>query len=381
MDIGFDYASNFADVQRTLEDRYTTQNQLGESRFGRVYRARRMEWKDVVINCLQDDDWCVSCTNLAGENVGIFQVPDGEKPFDAWVAHELITSMNQAQEQLRLIDPTGSIFCTQKLCPEFVAIKYVVIDDEDGVSPQSIREITIQKDLEHENVVRLHEVFCLQRNLALVFELMERNLRQHMRARKNHLSQEEVNCFMKQLMAGMEFLHARGIMHRDVKPQNLFIDSNGLLKIGDFELARTVTSLLHASTHDVITLWYRPLEILLGGKIYGFPVDMWSCGCCFAEMASGYPLFPGDSQIGTIFCIFQKLGTPAKQHWDGLNELPHFKPSFPNWARKRWSEIWYPSTPLGHEGLELLDGLLQYDPAKRISASAALNFQYFAKGA
>merc|ERR1719498_1552762 len=143
---------------------------------------------------------------------------------------------------------------------------------------------------------------------------------------------------MRQLMAGMEFLQAKSIMHRDIQPRHLFIDDNGSLKIGGFGLAREADLPNHNYTHEVIAVWYRPPEILLGCRAYYWPADMWSCGCCFAEMTSGLPLFPGDSEINTIFRIFEKLGTPTEEQLGG-QELRDFKLTFPRWAKKPWSEI------------------------------------------
>merc|ERR1711976_768577 len=101
----------------------------------------------------------------------------------------------------------------------------------------------------------------------------------------------------------------------------------------------------------VVTVWYRPPEILLGSKLYSIPVDLWSSGCIVAEMATGAPLFAGDSEIDTIFKIFMKFGTPTEEEWPGLSLLPDFKPSFPHWARKPWQAIRNTAQQVGDRGI------------------------------
>merc|ERR1712216_316015 len=249
----------------------------GDGYFATAYKARCSMWGDVIINCRQDDDGCISCTSLAGDIVGLFPVPPGEQPFDAWVADKLVGSRNQSPEQLRLVDPHGSIFCTRKLGAEFVCMKHMSIDlEHEGMPTTQLRAISIQKDLIHNNVVRLLDVVLSPKTIVTVFEFMEETLRAYLR-RRLHLSPGEVKYFMAQLMTGMDFLHARRIIHRNLWPKNLFIDSDGTLKIGGFSMARAAILPVRPYTHEVITLWYRPPEILLGCKVYSLPVDMWSC--------------------------------------------------------------------------------------------------------
>merc|ERR1719238_1554346 len=196
---------------------------------------------------------------------------------------------------------------------------------------------------------------------------------------RSSLSKVQVRNFALQLMTGLEFCHARGIIHRDLKPQNLLIDSSsGRLKIADFGLARAFSLPIPQYTHEVVTVWYRPLEILLGSKLYSIPVDMWGVGCILAEMATGSPLFAGDSEIDTAFKIFQKLGTPTEAMWPGLTELPDFKASFPKWQPKGWVNIRNTLAQLGTTGIDLLEQLMRYDPSARISARHALQHTYFA---
>jgi serine/threonine protein kinase len=200
-----------------------------------------------------------------------------------------------------------------------------------------------------------------------------------MKALNGHMQPSQVRDFARQLLTGIEFCHANRIIHRDLKPQNLLINSsNDRLKIADFGLARAFALPIPVYTHEVITVWYRPLEILLGSKLYSVPVDLWGVGCILGEMATGSPLFAGDSEIDTAFKIFQKLGTPNETLWPGVNELPDFKPTFPKWQAKGWANIRNTLAQVGTAGIELLDQLMRYSPRARISARAALAHPYFA---
>jgi len=201
--------------------------------------------------------------------------------------------------------------------------------------------------------------------------------KKHMKSLGCKLLPAQVLDFAAQLLRGIEFCHANRIIHRDLKPQNLLIDGGQRLKIADFGLARAFSLPMPQYTHEVITVWYRPLEILLGSKLYSVPVDMWGVGCIFAEMATGAPLFAGDSEIDTAFKIFQKLGTPTEAIWPGVSELPDFKPSFPKWSHKGWANIRNTLAQVGPQGIDLLDQLMRYDPRTRISARAALQHPYF----
>lgn len=127
-------------------------------------------------------------------------------------------------------------------------------------------------------------------------------------------------------------------------------------------------------THEVVTLWYRAPEILLGAKHYSTPVDIWSIGCIFCEMVNQRPLFPGDSEIDELFRIFRVLGTPTEATWPGVTMLPDYKPSFPQWQRQEWSQV---APTLDAAGMELLSQMLVYEPSRRISARAALTHPFF----
>lgn len=261
---------------------------------------------------------------------------------------------------------------------DWVAMKQMKLDaQEEGVPSTAIREIALLKELSHHNVVKLLDVFCKPNKLVLVFEYLENDLKKYMKALNGRLTPTTVRNFAFQLCKGVEFCHANRIIHRDLKPQNLLIDNRLRLKIADFGLARAFTLPVPKYTHEVVTVWYRPPEILLGATLYSVPVDLWSIGCVMGEMATGQPLFAGDSEIDTIFKIFQKLGTPSEVQWPGVGELPDFKPTFPKWPGRSWNQIRNTAAQVGPDGIELLERLMCYDPKRRLSARQALQQRYF----
>lgn len=262
---------------------------------------------------------------------------------------------------------------------EDVAMKQMKLDtQEEGVPSTAIREIALLKELSHVNVVRLLDVFCKPNKLVLVFEYVENDLKKYMKSLPDgHMSPAVVKNLGYQLCRGVEFCHANRIIHRDLKPQNLLIDQHLRLKLADFGLARAFVLPVPKYTHEVVTVWYRAPEILLGSQVYSVPVDLWSIGCILGEMATGAPLFCGDSEIDTIFKIFLKLGTPTEEIWPGLSTLPDFKPTFPKWPAKGWQNIRNTAAQVGLDGMDLLDKLMTYDPRTRLSARKACKHPYF----
>merc|ERR1719446_235960 len=141
-----------------------------------------------------------------------------------------------------------------------------------------------------------------------------------------------LRSFTRQLLEGLDFLHGQRVLHRDIKPQNLLVGADFRLKIADFGLVRPFTVPAPPYTHEVVTVWYRPPEVLLGFDLgdgrtfaYGPPLDIWAVGCVMSEMSTGKALFPGDSEIDTIFKIFEVLGTPTPATWKAIPNLPDFK--------------------------------------------------------
>eukprot|EP00929_Paragymnodinium_shiwhaense_P077175 TRINITY_DN3972_c0_g1_i1.p1 TRINITY_DN3972_c0_g1~~TRINITY_DN3972_c0_g1_i1.p1 ORF type:complete len:335 (+),score=104.39 TRINITY_DN3972_c0_g1_i1:94-1098(+) len=273
----------------------------------------------------------------------------------------------------------------QKGTGKMVAAKQMVLDaQEEGVPSTALRELAFLKELSegynHPNVVKLLDAYLKPSKLVLVFEYVDSDLKKYMKAQNGTLKPERIKHLLYQLCRGVKFCHQNQIIHRDLKPANLLISADTAhLKIADFGLARTYTATCPKYTHEVVTVWYRPPEILLGIEIYSVPVDMWSVGCIFAEMAGGVALFAGDSEIDTIFKIFKRLGTPTEAVWPGVEKLPHYRHSFPRWRRQDWAtnKEGKFSKQVGAAGLELLDQFLLYSPTRRLSAMKALAHEYF----
>lgn len=264
-----------------------------------------------------------------------------------------------------------------KVTNKTVALKKIRLEsEEEGVPSTAIREISLLKELIHPNIVCLEDVLMQENKLYLVFEFLSMDLKRYMDSipRDELMDKMLVKSYMHQLLEGILFCHQRRILHRDLKPQNLLIDSKGVIKLADFGLARAFGIPVRVYTHEVVTLWYRAPEVLLGSPRYSCPVDLWSMGCIFAEMVTKRPLFHGDSEIDQLFRIFRTLTTPTEESWPGVSSLPDYKPIFPSWKNNILAQS---VKTLDAQGLDLLQKTLIYDPAIRISAKTALLHPYF----
>ncbi|XP_021923664.1 cyclin-dependent kinase 2-like isoform X2 [Zootermopsis nevadensis] len=246
--------------------------------------------------------------------------------------------------------------------------------ETEGVPSTAIREISLLKELDHPNVVRLLDVVQAGKKLYLVFEFLMQDLKKYLDSQPEMLPQSLVKSYLYQLLKGIAYCHVHRVLHRDLKPQNLLIDRRGYIKLADFGLARAFGMPVRTYTHEVVTLWYRAPEILLGSKFYSTSVDVWSLGCVFAEMLTRRALFPGDSEIDQLFRIFRTLGTPDESVWPGVSNLRDYKKIFPHWETQDVSEV---VPMLDVPGKDLFLKLLTYDPNKRLSAMEAMSHKYF----
>ncbi|CAH1420065.1 unnamed protein product [Lactuca virosa] len=262
-----------------------------------------------------------------------------------------------------------------KMTNKTIALKKIPLEKPDeGVPSTAIREISLLKEMNHENIVRLYDVVHTEKSLYMVFEYLDLDLMKHMESCPE-FSKDLVKMFVYQILSGLAYCHSRRILHRDLKPQNLLIDlSKNVVKLADFGLARAFAVPVTTLTHEVVTLWYRAPELLLGCEQYSTPLDVWAVGCIFAEMVTRLPLFRGDSEIDQLFKIFKIMGTPTEFTWPGVASLPDFKSTFPKWQPKDLATV-VPN--LDKSGLDLLRKMLYMDPNKRISAKAALEHEYF----
>ncbi|MCD7456895.1 Cyclin-dependent kinase 12 [Datura stramonium] len=261
---------------------------------------------------------------------------------------------------------------------KMVALKKVRFDN---FQPDSVRfmarEIAILRKLDHPNIMKLEGIITsrLSCSIYLVFEYMEHDLSGLLSCPEIKFSDSQIKCYMQQLLSGLEHCHSRGIMHRDIKVSNILVNNEGILKIADFGLANFLSS-RHKQplTCRVVTLWYRPPELLLGSTSYGVTVDLWSVGCVFAELFFGRPLLKGRTEVEQLHKIFKLCGSPPDDYWK-RSKLPlatMFKPKQPydSTLRDRCKEL--PKT-----AVSLVETLLSIDPHKRGTASSALNSEYF----
>jgi len=212
---------------------------------------------------------------------------------------------------------------------ELVALKEIHLDPEEGTPSTAIREISLMKELKHPNIVRLHDVIHTEAKLVLIFEYCEQDLKRYMDTHgdRGALDPMTVRSFMYQLLKGTAFCHENRVLHRDLKPQNLLVNRKGELKIGDFGLARAFGVPVNTFSNEVVTLWYRAPDVLLGSRTYSTSIDVWSCGCIFAEMISGIPLFRGRDNQDQLLHIMRVIGTPhdsmlRKLAADSVSKIP-----------------------------------------------------------
>lgn len=263
---------------------------------------------------------------------------------------------------------------------ELVALKRLKMEKErEGFPITSLREIDTLLKAQHPNVVTVKEIVVGSNmdKIYLVMDFVEHDLKSLMQhSMKKPFMIGEVKALMQQLLKGIAHLHDNWIIHRDLKTSNLLLSHKGVLKIGDFGLAREYGSPLKSYTPIVVTLWYRSVELLLGVQKYSTAVDMWSIGTIFGELLLMKALFQGKNEKDQLDKIFKDLGTPNEKIWPDYKEMPLVKkltfPEFPyNTLRSRFGPY------LTDSGFDLLMRLLTYDPARRISAEDALKHKYF----
>ncbi|KAJ3312908.1 cyclin-dependent serine/threonine protein kinase [Boothiomyces sp. JEL0838] len=274
-------------------------------------------------------------------------------------------------EKYQKIEKLGEVYKAQnKETGAVVALKRIRLDnEEEGVPCTAIREISLLKELKHPNIVKLYDVIHTEKKLTLVFEYLDSDLKKYLDSNAGDISINTIQLLMHQLLEGIAYCHEHRVLHRDLKPQNLLINKKMELKLADFGLARAVGIPVRGYSHEVVTLWYRSPDVLMGSRNYSNTIDMWSIGCIMAEMATGRPLFPGISIRDQLLKIFQTLGTPNEIIWPRISEIPDYKPDFPIYPAVDLATI---VPKLQGDGVVLIKRMLEYAPEKRISADMAL---------
>ncbi len=233
-------------------------------------------------------------------------------------------------------------------------------------------EAALMEHLDHPNVLRLVQWGEHRERFFMMLEHMPRNLEQVLFGSEEdgrRCEKVDATALMRMLLRGLAYLHRHHVVHRDIKPANLLLAADGTLKISDFGLSREIPPDNPGDlTPHIVTLWYRPPELLLGATRYSSEVDMWSAGCIYAEMFLRTPLFQGETDVDQLGKIFHALGTPTDETWPGYQTLPCFVEWVPNHATP-WEVIL-----AGKDGvcLELLRHTVVLDPQRRLSAAACL---------
>ena len=168
------------------------------------------------------------------------------------------------------------------------------------------------------------DVFGHKSNVSLVMDFMDTDLEVIIKDNGIILTPAHIKSYILQTLLGLEYLHSNWILHRDLKPNNLLMNQDGVLKIADFGLAKFYGSPNRQYTHIVVTRWYRAPELLFGARNYGTGVDVWAVGCILAELLLRIPFLAGDTDLDQLAKIFQALGTPTEENWPGHNKLPDF---------------------------------------------------------
>lgn len=264
---------------------------------------------------------------------------------------------------------------------EKVAIKKISSALEDLTeSVRTLREIKLLRHLQHDNIVQIKDIIPPKpganfRDVYVVYELMDTDLHQVIRSPQS-LSDEHCQFFIYQILRGLKYVHSAGVLHRDIKPSNLLVNANCDLKICDFGLARTSQE-KEFMTEYVVTRWYRAPELLLSCLDYTEAIDVWSVGCIIAELLGRKPLFPGRDYVHQLTLIVEVLGNPSEEEMKFVSsdKAKRYLRSMARCPSKDLAAMW---PHANKKAIDLIQRMLQFNPAHRITIEEALAHPYLA---
>ncbi|XP_065785463.1 cyclin-dependent kinase-like 4 [Muntiacus reevesi] len=271
----------------------------------------------------------------------------------------------------------GVVFkCRNKISGQVVAIKkFVESEDDPVVKKIALREIRMLKQLKHPNLVNLIEVFRRKRKMHLVFEYCDHTLLNELERNPNGVADGVIKSVLWQTLQALNFCHKHNCIHRDVKPENILITKQGIIKICDFGFARILIP-GDAYTDYVATRWYRAPELLVGDTQYGSSVDIWATGCVFAELLTGQPLWPGKSDVDQLYLIIRTLGKLIPRHQSIFKSNQFFhgisipEPEDMETLEEKFSDV-YPVA------LNFMKECLKMNPDDRLTCAQLLESPYF----
>ncbi|XP_053207228.1 cyclin-dependent kinase 9-like [Panonychus citri] len=273
---------------------------------------------------------------------------------------------------------------------QYVAIKRILLEKEkEGFPLTTIREIKILQILKNENIVNLIEI-CRGESQAyhssgrppgptsfyLVLDFCDHDLAGLLANDNVQFNLAEIKSVIRQLFNGLCYIHSKKILHRDMKSANVLITRSGVLKLADFGLGRIMNETDENYTNRVVTLWYRPPELLLGARRYGPSADLWGAGCIMAEMWTRSALLPGNSEAEQLNLICKLCGSICPDVWPAVKQLDLFNKLELSQGQKRRVKDRLSTFVMDTNAHDLLDRLLTLDPCQRIDASDALNHDF-----
>ncbi|KAL6484065.1 hypothetical protein MHYP_G00089380 [Metynnis hypsauchen] len=269
--------------------------------------------------------------------------------------------------------------CRHRESGRIVAVKKFLESDEDkSVKKIALREIKLLKQLRHENLVNLLEVWKKKRRWYLVFEFVDRTVLDELEQFPNGLEANRVRRYLYQILRAISFCHQHNIIHRDIKPENVLVSQQGVVKLCDFGFARTMAAPGEVYTDYVATRWYRAPELLVGDTKYDKAVDVWAVGCLFVEMVSGVPLFPGESDIDQLYHIIRCIGSLTPRQQDVFYRNPLFSGvRLPEPTEREPLHSRFPQ--LTGTTADLTQKCLQMDPERRAQSSQLLHHDFFTR--